>query len=336
MATPDSATDEFVGRCDAERTVVDNRLVELIDTLASEHTGMREAISYALLGIGKRLRPLLCLWSHNLVGGSRRDVALDTACAIECVHTYSLIHDDLPCMDDDDLRRGRPSTHKKFGEATAVLAGDALLTLAFQIVASMPERLGSEGSVVAEDALEIASILASAAGTGGLITGQALDLASHAGAGGLDDVGRIHKNKTARLIAAAMEAGAVAGGAGSKAGGVRDNTRERIREVGEAGSMAGGVRDNTRERIREAGMMAGEAFQIVDDVLDCVTDRETLGKTPGKDVQENKLTYPAVVGLEAARVEAAALVAAAKTALPDGTDSQMIRAMFDFIVERGA
>ena len=329
MATPDSATDEFVARSDAERTAVDNRLVELVDTLAAEHEGMHEAISYALLGGGKRLRPILCLWSHDLVGGSRRDVALDTACAIECIHTYSLIHDDLPCMDDDDLRRGRPSTHKKFGEATAVLAGDALLTLAFQIVASMPERLGGGGSVVVEDALEITAILASAAGTGGLITGQALDLESHAGAGSLDDVGRIHKNKTARLIAAAMEAGSVAGGAG-------DQTRKRIREAGGAGLIAGGVRDNTRERIREAGMLAGEAFQIVDDVLDCVTDRETLGKTPGKDAQENKLTYPAVAGLEAARVEAAALIAAAKTALPDGTDGPMIQAIFDFIVERGA
>lgn len=308
MATPDSATDEFVARCDAERTAVDNRLVELIDTLAAEHEGMHEAISYALLGGGKRLRPILCLWSHDLVGGSRRDVALDTACAIECIHTYSLIHDDLPCMDDDDLRRGRPSTHKKFGEAIAVLAGDALLTLAFQIVASMPARLGGGRSVVVEDALEITAILASAAGTGGLITGQALDLASQAGAGTLDDVGRIHKNKTARLIAAAMEAGTVAGGAG----------------------------DQTRKRIREAGMLAGAAFQIVDDVLDCVTDRETLGKTPGKDAQENKLTYPAVVGLEAARVEAAALIAAAKTALPDSTDGPMIQAIFDFIVERGA
>ncbi|MCK4775683.1 MAG: polyprenyl synthetase family protein [Candidatus Krumholzibacteria bacterium] len=308
MATPDSATDEFVARCDAERTAVDNRLVELIDTLAAEHEGMHEAISYALLGGGKRLRPILCLWSHDLVGGSRRDVALDTACAIECIHTYSLIHDDLPCMDDDDLRRGRPSTHKKFGEAIAVLAGDALLTLAFQIVASMPARLGGGRSVVVEDALEITAILASAAGTGGLITGQALDLASQAGAGTLDDVGRIHKNKTARLIAASMEAGSVAGGAG----------------------------DQTRKRIREAGMLAGAAFQIVDDVLDCVTDRETLGKTPGKDAQENKLTYPAVVGLEAARVEAAALIAAAKTALPDGTDGPMIHAVFDFIVERGA
>jgi geranylgeranyl diphosphate synthase type II len=308
VTTPDPATDEFVARCNAERAAVDSRLVELIGTFASQHEGMRAAISYALLGGGKRLRPILCLWSHDLVGGSGRAVALDAACAIECIHTYSLIHDDLPCMDDDDLRRGRPSTHKKFGEATAVLAGDALLTLAFQVVASLPARLGGGGSDVVEDALEIVCILASAAGTGGLITGQALDLASHAGAGGVDDVGRIHKNKTARLIAAAMEAGAVAGGAG----------------------------DQTREQIREAGMLAGEAFQIVDDVLDCVTDLKTLGKTPGKDVQENKLTYPAVVGLDAARVEAAALITAAKTALPDGSDGPMIRAMFDFIVERGA
>jgi geranylgeranyl diphosphate synthase type II len=245
--SPESTTESFLRRCDVERSAVETRLRELVDELASEHDGMREAVAHSLLGGGKRLRPILCLWTHDLVGGHLRDAALDSACAIESLHTYSLIHDDLPCMDDDDFRRGQPSSHKKFGEATAVLAGDALLTLSFQILTTVPER--REGAGV-EQVLECARVLAAAAGTGGLITGQALDLAGSARSGKVDDVRRIHRNKTARLIAASMEIGAVVGGADSE----------------------------TRARVRESGMMAGEAFQVVDDVLDCVTDRPA--KTP--------------------------------------------------------
>jgi len=322
VATSEGVQEWFGSRCERERITVEGRLTELIEELASEHDGMREAISYSLLSGGKRLRPILCLWTHDLVGGSRRDVALDAACAIECVHTYSLIHDDLPCMDDDDFRRGRPSSHKKFGEATAVLAGDALLTLAFQIVSTMPERLGRGGAVEAKTVVDIASVLSKSAGTGGLITGQALDMAGSGETGTLEDVRRIHQNKTARLIAAAMEVGSVAGGAGSE----------------------------TRERIREAGTLAGEAFQVVDDVLDCVTEIDTLGKTPGKDALGDKLTFPAVVGIERARAEADKLTTAAKAALPghDGTESggsaggesgdagRLLREMFDFIAERSA
>jgi geranylgeranyl diphosphate synthase type II len=318
--TSEPATAAFDARCETERAAVESRLAELLAELASEHDGMREAVSYSLLAGGKRLRPILCLWSHDLVGGSRRDVAMDGACAIECVHTYSLIHDDLPCMDDDDYRRGKPSAHKKFGEATAVLAGDALLTLAFQIVATIPERLGAGRPVDAGSVVEMTGVLSGAAGTGGLITGQMLDLAGSGRTGTVEQVRRIHQHKTARLIAASMEIGAVAGGAGGKA----------------------------REHLREAGMLAGEAFQIVDDVLDCVTDRETLGKTPGKDATEDKLTYPAVVGIDRAREEAGRLAGAAKEALaageaassrqaPDaGEAGRWMRAMFDFVVERGA
>jgi geranylgeranyl diphosphate synthase type II len=305
--SPESTIELFRRRCDEERTAVETRLTELIDELASEHDGMREAIAYSLLGGGKRLRPILCLWTHDLVGGDMRDTAMDAACAIESLHTYSLIHDDLPCMDDDDYRRGQPSSHKKFGEATAVLAGDALLTLAFQIVTTIPERRSGAGI---ERVLECAKVLSAAAGTGGVITGQALDLAGSGRTGDLDAVRRIHRNKTARLIAASMEIGAVAGGVDAEA----------------------------RKRVREAGMLAGEAFQVVDDILDCVTDRETLGKTPGKDVAEDKLTFPSVMGIDKAREEAAMLVDSAKSALPDGVGegSALLRAMFDFLVERGA
>ena len=302
---------EFDALSENDRTAVETRLVTLMGELANEHQGMREAMSWSLLGGGKRLRPLLCLWTHDFVGGDLRDTALDAACAIECVHTYSLIHDDLPCMDDDDFRRGRPSSHKKFGEATAVLAGDALLTLAFLILSTIPERAGGGG---VEESLEMTRVLASAAGTAGLITGQALDLSGSGRSGDLEGVRRIHANKTARLIAAAMEIGAVAGGAGAL----------------------------DRARIREAGTRAGVAFQIVDDVLDCEKDRQELGKTPGKDAAADKLTFPAVAGLEQSREESSLLIVSAKTLLgggevsADGDTTARLWNLFDFMVERGA
>ena len=301
----------FDALCENDRAAVENRLDSLMGQLASEHEGMREAMAWSLMGGGKRLRPLLCLWTHDLVGGKSRDAALDAACAIECVHTYSLIHDDLPCMDDDDFRRGRPSSHKKFGEATAVLAGDALLTLAFLILSTIPERAGGGG---VEESLEMTRVLALAAGTAGLITGQALDLSGSGSGGDLEGVRRIHENKTARLIAAAMEIGAVAGGAGPR----------------------------ERARVREAGTRAGEAFQIVDDVLDCEKDRQELGKTPGKDAAADKLTYPALVGLERSRQESSQLVISARTLLGgeevpvDGEAMSRLWDLFDFMVERGA
>jgi geranylgeranyl pyrophosphate synthase len=309
--TAETLSEGFQARCEAERAAVEERLPKLLGELAHQHEGMREAMAWSLLGGGKRLRALLCLWTHDLVGGARRDVALDAACAIESVHAYSLVHDDLPCMDDDDFRRGKPSSHKQFGEATAVLVGDALLTLAFQILSTIPERHVTDG---VEDVLEMIRVLSVAAGTGGLIAGQALDLSGSARSGDLEGVRRIHTNKTARLIAASMEIGAVAGGAGSKA----------------------------RNRIREAGKQAGEAFQITDDILDCEQDREALGKTPGKDARADKLTYPAVVGLEQAREEAALLVGAARSTLVGGdvvTDrgaAAKLLDLFTFLVERGA
>jgi geranylgeranyl diphosphate synthase type II len=296
---------------DADRELIESRLHELVGVLASEHQGMREAMSWSLLGGGKRLRPVLCLWTHDLVGGAHRDAALDAACAVECVHTYSLIHDDLPCMDDDDFRRGKPSSHKQFGEATAVLAGDGLLTLAFQVLSTLPERHGAEG---VKDVLEMTKVLAGAAGTGGLIAGQALDLSGSATAGDLEGVRRIHKNKTARLIAASMEVGAVAGGAG----------------------------DKIRTSIREAGLLAGEAFQIADDILDCEQDGETLGKTPGKDARADKLTFPAVAGVERSREEAARLIGSAGSILSEGgiaADREALSRtleLFAFLVSRGA
>ncbi|HEU4366332.1 MAG TPA: polyprenyl synthetase family protein, partial [Candidatus Krumholzibacteria bacterium] len=249
---------------------------------------------------GKRLRPLLCLWTHDAFGGSRRDAALDCACALECVHTYSLVHDDLPCMDDDDLRRGKASSHRRFGEAMAVLAGDALLTLGFEITATIGERHALDGGL----ALGAVRILAAAAGTGGLITGQALDLAPPAG-NDLATVQRIHEHKTGRLIAAAMEAGALLAGAEAAA----------------------------RARARRAGLEAGAAFQIVDDLLDLEGSQYSLGKTPGKDVHGGKLTFPAVAGVERSREEAARRIDAALAALPQAAGTPLA-SLFAHLVDR--
>jgi geranylgeranyl pyrophosphate synthase len=296
----------FMDGARADRELIETRLASLVDGLANHHPVILEAIRYTLLGGGKRLRPLLCVWTHDYLGdASTRTIALDSACALECVHTYSLIHDDLPCMDDDDLRRGRPSCHVRFGEANAVLTGDALLTLAFEILTTIPARHGGGEAV----ALQSAASLAGAAGTGGLITGQALDLESEGSSDAHASlVERIHTNKTARLIAVSMELGAVAAGAPAP----------------------------KRGEIRDAGLLAGRAFQIVDDILDIETDEETLGKTPGKDVKEGKLTYPSVVGLERARSLARALIDDAKATLAPEGEAVRLREAMDFIVDRVA
>jgi len=280
--------DAFAEAVRRDGTAVESRLADLVARLASQHEGMRGAIEYSLLNGGKRMRPLLCLWSYDVLGDARgaapREATLDVACAIECVHTYSLIHDDLPCMDNDDFRRGRPSSHRRFGEAIAVLAGDALLNLAYEIVFTLGER----HSVADATVVEAGRVLALAAGTRGLITGQVLDLGA-AGGGDVSLVERIHDYKTGRLIAACFEIGAVFAGSPPEA----------------------------RRRFRDAGTAIGSAFQIVDDLLDLEGNQETLGKTPGKDVHGDKLTYPAVVGPERARARAAELVAQALDELPE-------------------
>ena len=287
----------------SERAVVDARLQAIARARAGDHPRIGEALLYALAGGGKRMRPLLCLWTHDVVAGREnapgRAAALEAACAIECVHTYSLVHDDLPCMDDDDLRRGRESLHRRFDEATAVLAGDALLTLAFELLAAL--------EISPPLAVETVRVLSAAAGTAGLISGQALDL-ELTGKPDPSPVGvveRIHERKTARLIAAAMEIGAV---------------------VAEADA-------GTRERVRRAGLLAGSAFQIVDDVLDMTGDAATLGKTPGKDRATGKPTYAAAVGAEAALETARERIAQALREFPEAAGTPLA-GLFHFVSER--
>lgn len=291
----------FQETIDSDRRQIHTRLAGIIDAQSHATDDIREALRYTLLDGGKRFRPLLCLWVHDAVGGSRRPVCLDTACAIECLHTYSLVHDDLPCMDDDDQRRGKPSAHVRFGEAMAVLAGDALLTLCFEVLATLGDRHRVGDRLV----VELLKVVSGAAGTGGLITGQSLDLVSDRLTPSEEVVEVIHRRKTAALISAAMEAGAI---------------------VGEAD-------EGHRLHVRRAGILVGQAFQIVDDVLDVETDGDTLGKTPGKDVKDGKLTYPSVVGIEPSKRRAAELVGRAKGEL--GTDEGApLGALMDMLVTR--
>lgn len=281
---------------------IERRLLELISGLPDDPAVIKGAIGYSLLDGGKRLRPALCLWTHYFLGGSRREACLDVACAIEALHTYSLIHDDLPCMDDDDMRRGKPSSHKKYGEAIAVLAGDALLTLCFEIISS----IGKQWSVPVTQVVDITSLIARTAGAGGLIRGQVLDLMWENKAGDERLVQEIHTNKTAVLIAASMEAGAVLADAGTDA----------------------------RAVIRRVGLCAGKAFQIMDDVLDVEAGDAELGKTAGKDAEQGKLTYPAAIGLDASKARAAELIAEARAGLRSLGDAPLLEAIFEYFVCR--
>jgi geranylgeranyl pyrophosphate synthase len=248
-----------------------SRVEEGIDRLLPAATEppprLHAAMRYSMQGGGKRLRPVLVLSASELFGPGRAADPVPAAVAVECVHTYSLVHDDLPCMDDDSLRRGRPTAHKAYDEATALLAGDALLTRAFAILSeSYSEFPALAASLVAE--------LAEAAGSRRLIGGQMEDLlAERSSRATPEDLRRIHLNKTAAMI----EASLVMGG------------------------LCGGASDAWIETLREVGRELGLAFQIVDDILDATSDTATLGKTAGKDAKAGKATYVSVHGLEAAR-----------------------------------
>jgi geranylgeranyl diphosphate synthase type II len=258
-----------------------------------------EAMRYSLFAGGKRLRPILCLAAAEAVGGEIQ-AAMSAACALEMIHTYSLIHDDLPAMDDDDLRRGKPTSHKVFGEAIAILAGDGLLTEAFVL-------LSDYKSLLSEKAVELIGVIARAASYRGMVGGQVVDMLSQNKPADLEIVQQMHKRKTAALIAAATEAGALA---------------------------ARGTEDQVASMARY-GRGIGLAFQIADDILDIEGDTELLGKTTGADVARGKVTYPAAVGLEKSRAAAEELVNDALAAL-EGYDGKAdpLRDLAKYIVTR--
>jgi geranylgeranyl diphosphate synthase, type II len=236
------------------------------------------AVRYSLFAGGKRLRPLLVLSAAEAVGGSVLD-ALPAAAAFEMIHTYSLIHDDLPAMDDDSLRRGRPTSHVVFGEAIAILAGDALQSHAFALLADPPPSC----RVSPERRLRAVAELASAAGAGGMVGGQVLDLESEGRTVDAAALERIHRHKTGALIRAAARVGAIVSGAS----------------------------EDELHRLTRFAEEAGLAFQIVDDILDVEGSAETMGKSAGKDVKAGKATYPLVLGIGDARRKAEELVSSA-------------------------
>jgi geranylgeranyl diphosphate synthase type II len=286
---------------EAHRATVDAALDRVLPPESAPPVTIHRAMRYSVLAPGKRLRPILVLAGAEAVGG-RADTVLDTACALELIHAYSLIHDDLPAMDDDDYRRGRLTNHKVFGEAMAILAGDALLTLAFRLIATNAARVATPaivGTVIAE--------VADAAGTDGMVGGQVVDIESEGQAISAEMLDYIHLHKTAALIRAALRVGAQLAGAGA----------EQV------------------EAISRAGQALGLAFQIVDDILDVEGNLAELGKSAGSDERKQKATYPSLHGLPASKQRARELVEETKRLLtPLGPAAEPIRALADFVFER--
>jgi len=261
-----------------------------------------QAMRYSLLAGGKRLRPILCLATCELLGGTE-PMAMPTACALEMIHTMSLIHDDLPAMDNDDYRRGQLTNHKVYGEDVAILAGDALLTYAFEFVATQTRN------VSADRTLRVIADLGRAVGAEGLVGGQIVDLASEGVADvSLETLNYIHTHKTGALLRVSVTSGAVLAGADDAQVATLAQYADRI----------------------------GLAFQIVDDVLDITATSEELGKSAGKDLAAQKATYPSIWGLEASKQQAQQLVEAAKASVLEsfGSGAQPLVALADFIVDR--
>lgn len=246
---------------------VDKRLDELL-TRNTDEGVLRDAMKYSLMSAGKRLRPALCLMSAGIF--KEEKAALDFACCLEMIHTYSLIHDDLPAMDDDTLRRGKPTNHMVYGEGMAILAGDGLLNLAFEIMSSIVSLAETDKML---DYAQAFSIIAKASGVRGMIQGQAADLEYEGRQKNEQILGFIHERKTAAMITASILSGAVIGGAD----------------------------DEQLECLEKYGNSIGLVFQIVDDILDVCGDEEKLGKTVGKDENSGKQTFVSVYGIEESR-----------------------------------
>jgi geranylgeranyl diphosphate synthase, type II len=260
-----------------------------------------ESMRYSLMAGGKRLRPILCLATCEMVGGTL-EMAMPTACALEMIHTMSLVHDDLPAMDNDDYRRGKLTNHKVYGDDIAILAGDGLLAYAFEYVAVQTQN------VPAERTLQVVVQLAQAVGAAGLVGGQAVDLASEGKSDvTLETLSYIHRHKTGALLEACVISGAI----------------------------LAGVSDGDRQPLSRYAQDIGLAFQIVDDVLDITATSAELGKSAGKDLQAQKATYPSFWGIEESKRQANQLVANAKAQLaPYGDRAQPLLAIADYITAR--
>ncbi|MGF2736894.1 polyprenyl synthetase family protein [Marinobacter sp. DUT-1] len=296
MTEQTKAAEDFLESC---RTLVDAELDRCIDQSAASDR-LQDAMRYSVLGGGKRIRPALCLAAARAVG-HESEHALAPACAVELIHAYSLIHDDLPAMDDDELRRGRPTTHIAFDEATAILAGDALQALAFGLLAN--------GSGLASEArLAMVQELAKAAGHQGMVGGQAIDLESVGKTLTLAQLETMHRHKTGALIEASVRMGALSA------------------ERADTGAL---------EALTTYARVLGLAFQVQDDLLDIEGSTDVIGKPQGSDVARSKPTYPALLGLDGARQHLAELLQTAQASLERfGPEADPLRAMADYVVAR--
>ena len=289
---------------DEAKREVDACLDRLLPREDEEPPSIHRAMRYSVFAGGKRVRPILVLAAGGSVGGPR-EALLHLGSAIEMIHTYSLIHDDLPALDNDDLRRGVPTCHRKFGEATAILAGDALMTRAYQVLADLPEVPGGDAT-----RLRIVREIAGATGTvDGMIGGQVVDLEQEGKETSTAMLEYIHRSKTGALLAACTRTSALASGASP----------------------------SDLDALSAYGRHIGLVFQIVDDVLDVTESSAALGKTAGKDARVKKATYPALFGIEASRAKARELSAAAIEAVRGlGAAADPLRALAEFICSRTA
>jgi geranylgeranyl diphosphate synthase, type II len=288
---------------EARRRDVEAALAESLPAEDAWPTTIHRAVRYSLFAGGKRIRPLLVLAAGAAVGGDLAEL-MPLACAVEMIHTYSLVHDDLPAMDDDDLRRGKPTSHKVFGEAIAILAGDALLTRAFHLMAEVPPDWDAARL---RRRIQATAVLAEACGTTGLIGGQVMDLEAEGRAVSPEELERLHRAKTGALLGACVRGGALLGGA---------DEADLARLTRYAGAI-------------------GLAFQVVDDVLDATEGDAQLGKTAGKDAAAEKATYVKLHGLDGARRLAGELLQDAREALvPLGERARLLEALAVLVVER--
>ena len=279
---------------------IDRALDRYLPKVNTKPATLHKAMRYSLFAGGKRLRPILCLAAAEACHGKIGN-ALPLACALECIHTYSLVHDDLPSMDNDDFRRGRPTCHKVFGDGIAVLAGDALLTIAFEIVSTAKPTPRYDMSILLGE-------IAVAAGSQRLIAGQVADLEAEGRNVGRDQLRYIHENKTAAMLTSSMRLGAMSANANAK----------------------------ELRAITNFGRGLGLAFQVIDDILDVTQTSEVLGKSAGKDIAAKKATYPAVIGLNKSRTEARRLTRHAHHALSifGNGKAEALHALANYLLER--
>jgi geranylgeranyl diphosphate synthase type II len=284
----------------SRQKLIERALDRYLPKAKAKPATLHQAMRYSLFAGGKRLRPILCLAAAEACGGKIGN-AIPLACALECIHTYSLVHDDLPSMDNDDFRRGRPTCHKVFGDGIAILAGDALLTIAFEIVSNAKPAPRHDTSILLRE-------IAVAAGSQKLIAGQVADLEAEGKNVKRDQLQFIHENKTAAILKSSVRLGAMSANADAR----------------------------KLSAVTRFGQRLGLAFQIIDDILDVTQTSEILGKSAGKDVAAKKATYPAVIGLEKSRAEARRLTRQAHNALSvfSNRDAEPLHSLANYLLER--